>query len=70
MRKLLLFSATLMLIGVACKQAPSDQASDAPVLREGSRAPQFTLESLEGEISLADYRGEKPVLLYFSMGPG
>jgi hypothetical protein len=22
------------------------------------------------DISLGDYRGEKPVLLYFSMGPG
>ena len=26
--------------------------------------------SPKAEVSLADYRGEKPVLLYFSMGPG
>ena len=34
------------------------------------RAPAFTLESTSGgPVSLSDYAG-KPVLLYFSMGPG
>ena len=37
----------------------------------GRPAPSFTLPSASGpEISLAQFRGHKPVLLYFSMGPG
>jgi cytochrome oxidase Cu insertion factor (SCO1/SenC/PrrC family) len=36
----------------------------------GDAAPAFTLDSASGEaVSLSDYAG-KPVLLYFSMGPG
>jgi peroxiredoxin Q/BCP len=36
----------------------------------GDAAPAFTLESASGgPVSLSDYAG-KPVLLYFSMGPG
>jgi cytochrome oxidase Cu insertion factor (SCO1/SenC/PrrC family) len=36
----------------------------------GSHAPEFALESAEGtEVSLSGFRG-RPVLLYFSMGPG
>jgi len=36
----------------------------------GDTAPVFTLESASGgSVSLSDYAG-KPVLLYFSMGPG
>lgn len=36
----------------------------------GSLAPGFSLESADGtEVSLAEFRG-RPVLLYFSMGPG
>ena len=68
--KLLLFSATLILLVTACQQGANDSASDAPVVREGDLAPGFSLESQDEEISLDDYRGEKPVLLYFSMGPG
>lgn len=37
----------------------------------GDPAPAFTLPSASGEqISLADYRGSKPVLLYFHMADG
>ncbi|MFL5799231.1 MAG: hypothetical protein ACJ77A_15030 [Actinomycetota bacterium] len=37
----------------------------------GDRAPLFTLRSAQGlRISLGEFRGRKPVLLYFSMGPG
>ena len=40
-------------------------------LTEGDPAPDFQLPSAgDGTIRLSDYRGEKPVLLYFSMGPG
>jgi cytochrome oxidase Cu insertion factor (SCO1/SenC/PrrC family) len=36
----------------------------------GDTAPAFTLQSASGgPVSLSDYAG-KPVLLYFSMGPG
>ncbi|MBA3553120.1 MAG: redoxin domain-containing protein [Actinobacteria bacterium] len=47
------------------------QGSGEARVQVGGQAPNFTLRSAQGEtISLADYRGEKPVLLYFSMGPG
>ncbi len=70
MRKLLIVSAALVLVGAACQQAANNDATDAPVLQEGEQAPRFTLKSPDAEVSLNDYRGEKPVLLYFSMGPG
>jgi len=34
-------------------------------------APGFTLPNAQGpSVSLADFRGQRPALLYFSMGPG
>ena len=37
----------------------------------GNNAPEFSLSSANGdEVSLDDYLGHRPVLLYFSMGPG
>ena len=62
-------AVALALFGAACQQETKspDAASE---LQEGDGAPGFTLESPDAEISLADYRGERPVLLYFSMGPG
>lgn len=43
-------------------------------LKEGKKAPEFTLESTDGEkISLKDYKGKKNVVLYFypkDMTPG
>jgi cytochrome oxidase Cu insertion factor (SCO1/SenC/PrrC family) len=37
----------------------------------GAAAPDFTLPSIDGtSVSLADYKGEKPVLLYFHMAVG
>lgn len=60
----------LLLLGPACGPDPRDQRADEP-LRVGDQAPGFTLETPEGRpISLADYRDRRPVLLYFSMGPG
>jgi hypothetical protein len=42
-----------------------------PSVAEGDSAPDFTLPSAGGgNVSLSDYSGERPVLLYFSMGPG
>lgn len=40
-------------------------------LTVGQQAPAFELPSVAGgEVRLSDYLGQKPVLLYFSMGPG
>jgi peroxiredoxin len=69
-RKLLVASIVLALLGVACQQETPKPASGGTSLNEGDRAPAFTLTSPDTEISLSDYRGKKPVLLYFSMGPG
>lgn len=40
-------------------------------LQSGGMAPAFSLPSaLGGTVSLGGFHGRKPVLLYFSMGPG
>ncbi len=40
-------------------------------LAEGDRAPDFSLQAADGDtVSLSDYRGERPVLLYFHMALG
>ena len=39
---------------------------DVMALKVGDKAPDFTLSSTTGEkISLSDYRGKKPVVLFF-----
>ncbi len=63
----------LVLLGTACgnRQRSDTGAGGASAVRVGSVAPAFTLPSAEGgSVSLADFRGHKAVLLYFSMGPG
>ncbi len=46
---------------------PSDQAG----IEVGAPAPAFEFQSSEGRaVSSADLLGRKPLLLYFSMGPG
>lgn len=58
----------------ACEDPSDRSATDAAAqarLVEGGRAPDFELPSASGgTVRLSDYRGDKPVLLYFSMGPG
>jgi uncharacterized lipoprotein YajG len=40
-------------------------------LEAGDRAPDFSLPTADGDtVSLSDYRGEQPVLLYFHMALG
>jgi hypothetical protein len=63
----------LLMVGflaAACTETTEPNPSGSSALREGDSAPGFTLESPTHEVSLDDYRGKKPVLLYFSMGPG
>jgi cytochrome oxidase Cu insertion factor (SCO1/SenC/PrrC family) len=59
---------------VACTQSSSETSSGSTTsvpIAAGDVAPDFTLPSAKGEeISLADFAGKQPVLLYFSMGPG
>jgi cytochrome oxidase Cu insertion factor (SCO1/SenC/PrrC family) len=59
------------ILAAACTRdaaIPSRQ-QEGPIA-VGDAAPAFTLESASGgPVSLSDYAG-KPVLLYFSMGPG
>ena len=65
---------SLLVLLAACEagggQPQGSSAGSAP-LTEGDPAPDFQLPSAaDGAVRLSDYRGEKPVLLYFSMGPG
>jgi len=40
-------------------------------LEAGDRAPDFSLRAADGDtVSLSEYRGEQPVLLYFHMALG
>jgi cytochrome oxidase Cu insertion factor (SCO1/SenC/PrrC family) len=60
----------LGIVATACtRQDRTAPAQQGPV-EVGQRAPAFSLESASGStVSLSDYAG-RPVLLYFSMGPG
>ena len=64
-----------MVLGVAfvaagCSRQGTPPTPAASPIAVGDRAPAFTLKSANrGTVSLSDYAG-KPVLLYFSMGPG
>jgi hypothetical protein len=64
----------LLLLLAACEgggNQPGGSAVPTAPLTEGDLAPDFQLPSADdGTVRLSDYRGEKPVLLYFSMGPG
>jgi cytochrome oxidase Cu insertion factor (SCO1/SenC/PrrC family) len=77
MRKasLLLILAASSVVIAACSSSgqPRTEGGTHPsqALKVGQPAPDFTLPSATGAaLSLAKFRGEKPVLLYFSMGPG
>jgi cytochrome oxidase Cu insertion factor (SCO1/SenC/PrrC family) len=62
-----LSAAALAVLLPACGGAgsPGEQTGDL-----GRRAPGFTLPSASGDrVALSDFTG-KPMLLYFSMGPG
>lgn len=73
MKRAVLFSAALSLTALlaACNRPDSNQpVAIGEELRVGQPAPEFTLPSAAGgSVSLSDFTG-RPVLLYFSMGPG
>jgi cytochrome oxidase Cu insertion factor (SCO1/SenC/PrrC family) len=72
MRSRIMFGTAIALaiVATACtQQGPAPSTPQGPV-EVGQRAPAFSLESTSGgTVSLSDYTG-RPVLLYFSMGPG
>jgi cytochrome oxidase Cu insertion factor (SCO1/SenC/PrrC family) len=59
------------ILAAACtRDATTPTRKQEGAIAVGDAAPAFTLESASGgPVSLSDYAG-KPVLLYFSMGPG
>lgn len=75
--KPLLFVLTLLLVfnqaAVAAQTRPQDEnkqsATDLDRVKVGQPAPDFTLEDSDGKnVSLADYRGKKNVVLVFYRG--
>jgi len=67
--RLLLLLGALVLVVASCDE--SAEIDRETSLSEGDRAPAFSLPSVGGgNVSLSDFSGDKPVLLYFSMGPG
>ena len=61
-----------ILLTASCDGGGSGSGiEDDATLSEGDQAPVFSLPSVSGEnVALSDFAGKKPVLLYFSMGPG
>lgn len=57
------FLSLLAIFGFACAAGPEGEMTTKP-LAVGDPAPAFTVQSTEGEISLAELRG-KQVVLYF-----
>jgi cytochrome oxidase Cu insertion factor (SCO1/SenC/PrrC family) len=74
-RSLLALLGMVSLLAASCGGEGEDGfrivGGSERVLAEGDPAPSFHLPSAEGAgVSLDDFRGKQPVLLYFSMGPG
>ena len=67
--------AALILLAASCggRGSGTGTEDDVPLseVSEGDPAPAFSLPSASGgNVALSDFAGKKPVLLYFSMGPG
>ncbi len=60
----------IAMLATACTSSTGD-GQTAPPISVGKQAPDFSLSTPEGnEVSLSSFRSKRPVLLYFSMGPG
>ena len=60
----------IVIVAAGCSRQETPPTPAASPIAVGDRAPSFALKSASGgTVSLSDYAG-KPVLLYFSMGPG
>jgi hypothetical protein len=69
LRSALAVALSLMAFAVACSSG-TEARLGSPIAK-GEAAPGFALPSATGErVALSDFVGHKPVLLYFSMGPG
>jgi len=67
-RSAFLFVLFFLLVAGLLLQACSSSPEGIAV---GAQAPEFTLQSSEGtNVSLSDYTGEQPVLLFFHMAEG
>ena len=72
MRSRMLVAAAIAfaIVGAACTREETSPSSGENPIAVGDTAPAFSLKSASGgTVSLSDYAG-RPVLLYFSMGPG
>jgi len=72
MRSRMLVAAAIAfaIVGAACTREETSPSSAQGPIALGDTAPAFSLDSAGGgTVSLSDYAG-RPVLLYFSMGPG
>jgi hypothetical protein len=66
-----LILALAAILTTSCGRGGEGGATSERLVREGDSAPAFTLPSAQGpQVSLEQYLGQRPVLLYFSMGPG
>jgi len=70
-RSALLVLAGLALLVTSCSTGAPATSTPSQELAVGDDAPDFTLpEAGGGSVSLTEELGERPMLLYFSMGPG
>lgn len=65
---LLVTGIIVLFIALFGFQMASEKSTNISGLSPGTPAPEFTLESTKGQISLADYKGKKNVVLYFYEG--
>lgn len=65
----ILFSLSLVYAQLGPKDGTDLSPTDLERVKAGDRAPDFTLENMDGKrISLADFRGKKNVVLVFYRG--
>ena len=70
MKRFMSFAALAAVLLAACTQEAARPSSAGGGVQPGQTAPDFALPAADGgKVQLSDFEG-KPVLLYFSMGPG